>query len=118
MRFGPSPSPSRWEDNAVNITDFTHSGLPSFGLLEACHVWNWHRPHCMSISIRNLTILSDGVWGVYPVSPVFGRTLSIVYLTSWLAGIFKHFGYITFGLIIVTAAIFGGYAIFLLGCLK
>lgn len=33
-------------------------------------------------------------------------------------GIFKHFGYITFGLIIVTAAIFGGYAIFLLGCLK
>ena len=38
--------------------------------------------------------------------------------TSWLAGIFKHFGYITFGLIIVTAAIFGGYAIFLLGYLK
>eukprot|EP00435_Cladocopium_sp_Y103_P053297 s2689_g17.t1 len=31
-------------------------------------------------------------------------------------GIFKHFGYITFGLIILTAAIFAGYAIFLLGC--
>lgn len=33
-------------------------------------------------------------------------------------GIFKHFGYITFGLIILTAAIFAGYAIFLLGCVK
>jgi len=33
-------------------------------------------------------------------------------------GIFKHFGYITFGLIIVTSSIFGGYALFSLGCVK
>lgn len=33
-------------------------------------------------------------------------------------GIFKHFGYITFGLIIVTSSIFGGYALFFLGCVK